>query len=180
VAAPCSQWIACSPVRSGIVAGRSTQSLGIMARCPSCNVEIDASSTKCLNCGALFGPGSSWAPIVEGAPPIVEPPVSMLPLLHLAVGVIAGVLMAILSWGMYFPESPLHAWVSSISSVRGVLSVATFPAQIVTVIGTGGGHGGGGELFLGAVFFQWAILGALFSWVVTKLLKLMGKGGNDA
>ncbi len=27
MAAPCSQWIACSPVRNGIVAGRSTQSL---------------------------------------------------------------------------------------------------------------------------------------------------------
>ncbi len=30
MAAPCSQWIACSPVRSGIVAGRSTRSLACM------------------------------------------------------------------------------------------------------------------------------------------------------
>jgi NTF2 fold immunity protein len=30
VAAPCSQWIACSPVRNGIVPGRSTRSLDVM------------------------------------------------------------------------------------------------------------------------------------------------------
>src|SRR5258706_16086198 len=101
-----------------------------MAHCPSCNAEIDASSTKCLNCGALFGPGSSWAPIVEGAPPIAEPPASMLPVIHLAVGVIVGVLMAVLSWGMAFPESPLHPLASSMPGVRGAVQVATLPALI--------------------------------------------------
>jgi hypothetical protein len=47
VAAPCSQWIACSPVRSGIVAGRSTRSLAVSGQL--------GTTRRVLNIVALLG-----------------------------------------------------------------------------------------------------------------------------
>jgi len=39
VAAPCSQWIACSPVRNGSVVGRSTRSLGVTEKMPGFDID---------------------------------------------------------------------------------------------------------------------------------------------
>jgi hypothetical protein len=64
VAAPCSQWIACSPVRKRIVAGRSTRSLDIMAE----NVgRLGAARNALARVGAsLARPFSWWLHIAAG------------------------------------------------------------------------------------------------------------------
>ena len=43
-----------------------------MSYCPSCAAELAADATRCPNCGAVFGPGSEWAPLAQ--PPAPEPP----------------------------------------------------------------------------------------------------------
>jgi hypothetical protein len=48
VAAPCSLWIACAPVRKRIVAGRSTRSLGVMQRVAIIVGALAVSSTCAL------------------------------------------------------------------------------------------------------------------------------------
>jgi hypothetical protein len=57
VAAPCSQWIACSPVRKRIVVGRSTQSLGSMRTGPR-----NAIVSIVVLVAAMYAhfPASSW------------------------------------------------------------------------------------------------------------------------
>lgn len=91
--------------------------------------------------------------------------------IHLSAGLVVGAAMLALAWGMAFPESPLYASLASAHNLREVVKALTIPAMILTVLLSGGGHGGGGEVFLFGVFVQWFVIGALASWAMTKIAR---------
>lgn len=39
-----------------------------MAHCPGCGANLPHEALECGNCGALFGPDTSWSPVEDGDP----------------------------------------------------------------------------------------------------------------